>query len=395
MDKHVLEERIARNRRNARIHKYIYRGMMLCIVLAVLIGIAIVAVTHFHKKAAGGGAPVSGNLQDYEKEQKITDISGAATWIQMTDEMKAAAGTSDSGKKLETRMKGAFDTLQHARWIQTPGGKIYTIDGVHCYAGGFETIGGQNYHFSVSGYVDVGWTAIGGKGHYFDANGIEDPSRSSAKLIALTFDDGPGPHTGELLDVLEQTGARATFFMVGSKVDQYGADTIPRMVKLGCMLGNHSYDHPDMKKLGVGGIADQFGRTDSLIAQYSGGASASAVRFPYGSYTDELKSAVGHPSILWNTDTTDWKSNSAQEIINNVLNTQMLMPGELVLMHDIQQITVDACKTIIPELIKQGYELVTVRELAASKGYELENGVTYYGFTDHEVLKGRVSDKVE
>ena len=94
----------------------------------------------------------------------------------------------------------------------------------------------------------TGWKAIGGKGCYFDDQGVYQPDRNGSMMVALTFDDGPDVYTGELLDTLERYGAQATFFMLGSNVEKYGADTIPRMAALGCELGNHSYSHPKYEK---------------------------------------------------------------------------------------------------------------------------------------------------
>ncbi len=71
----------------------------------------------------------------------------------------------------------------------------------------------------------------------------------------------------------------------------------------------------------------------------------------------------------------------------------LLTTGNIVLMHDIHQVTVDACTTLIPELVSQGYKLVTVPELAASRGYELKPGVTYYSFKQRNIDEGRVTDE--
>ena len=70
-------------------------------------------------------------------------------------------------------------------------------------------------------------------------------------------------------------------------------------------------------------------------------------------------------------------------------------PGQIILMHDIYQSTVEACKTIIPELINRGYELVTLETLAAANGVDLQNGVTYYGFSAADFAAGNISDAEE
>ena len=208
--------------------------------------------------------------------------------------------------------------------------------------------------------------------------------RPGQKLAALTFDDGPGVYTSTLLDTLEQYGAQATFFMLGSNVEKYGADVIPRMAAIGCEiqngceLGNHSYAHPNMKELSTDDGLAQFQMTDDLIAQYNNGQGATVIRFPYGNSTDELLASIGRPSIMWDVDTLDWQTKNVQANISAVLDS--VSPGDIILMHDIHETTVESCATIVPELINRGYELVTIHTLAAANGVDLAAGETYYGF---------------
>ena len=197
-------------------------------------------------------------------------------------------------------------------------------------------------------------------------------------MVALTFDDGPGVYTSTLLDTLEQYGAQATFFMLGSNVEKYGADVIPRMAAIGCELGNHSYAHPNMKELSLDDGLAQFQMTDDLIAQYNNGQGATVIRFPYGNSTDELLASIGRPSIMWDVDTLDWQTKNVQANISAVLDS--VSPGDIILMHDIHETTVESCATIVPELINRGYELVTIHTLAAANGVDLAAGETYYGF---------------
>jgi len=205
------------------------------------------------------------------------------------------------------------------------------------------------------------------------------------------LDDGPGRYTGRLLDLLETTGARATFFMLGRQVKEYGAETIPRMKQLGCIIGSHSYDHPNLKTAGPETARQQFALTDEQIAQYNGGEGAQVIRFPYGEYTKELSADTGRPCIYWNVDSMDWDSQNVQAIIQEVSGG--IEGGEIILMHDIYETTVAACEELIPELQAQGWQFVTIEELAAANGYELEPGVTYFGFTQYEKENGKVTDK--
>ena len=99
-------------------------------------------------------------------------------------------------------------------------------------------------------------------------------------MIALTFDDGPGPYTAQLLDILDQHGAKATFFLIGSKVSAQ-ADVLRRMHARGHQLGNHSWSHPELPKLPVGQIAGEIDRTNDAIKQATG-IKPTILRPPYG-----------------------------------------------------------------------------------------------------------------
>ena len=179
-----------------------------------------------------------------------------------------------------------------------------------------------------------------------------DPNK---KIIALTFDDGPSTAdtngTSDLLDVLEQYDSRATFFCVGNNINDKSGPLLKRMVELGCEVGNHSYDHAQLTKLD----ADN----------------------------DIVPANVSQPFIMWDVDTEDWKSLNASKVIASVERYRNQdWDGAVILMHDIHPTTVEACKTLIPELVNAGYQLVTVSELAYLKGVKLEPGKSYWGISE-------------
>ena len=298
-------------------------------------------------------------------------------------------GSGRAGEALRTGRKTILPTV--SGWQEDSQGWWYACDETTNYINGWASIDGKSYHFDEEGYRDTGWTAIGGQGYYFDENGVYDPEADSSMLVALTFDDGPGPYTGQLLDILESTGARATFFMLGKQVEEYGAEAISRMKELGCIIGSHSYDHTNLKAAGPEVTRQQFAQTDEVIAQYNDGEGAQVIRFPYGDYTKELSALTERPCIFWDVDSLDWDSMNAQAVVDKVSTS--LDGGDIVLMHDVYESTVEACATLIPQLQSQGYELVNIQELAAANGYELEPGVTYFGFTTYEKEKGTVTDQ--
>ena len=192
-----------------------------------------------------------------------------------------------------------------------------------------------------------------------------DPARP---MIALTFDDGPrAAVTNRILDCLQQYGGRATFFMVGSNVDGNAA-AVQRMAAQGCEVGNHTYNHKYISKIGQSGIISQVGDTNQKIAAICG--ISPVVMRPPGGYIDGASLAVlgtmGMPAIMWSIDTRDWQHRNPQKTINNVLS--QVRDGDVILMHDIYSTTADAAVVLIPELTARGFQLVTVSELASFRG---------------------------
>lgn len=195
-------------------------------------------------------------------------------------------------------------------------------------------------------------------------------------MIALTFDDGPSDFTDRLLDCLETNNVKATFFLSGQEVE-YFQEPVKRMEQLGCEIGNHSYDHPDLTTLSADDVTSQLSRTDQLIQDLTGHI-ATVVRPPYGAYNDTVAGIAARPLILWSVDTLDWETQNADSTVQNVMDNAS--DGQIILMHDIFKESVDAAEIFIPQLLQEGYQLVTVSELAAAKEITLENGVSYGEF---------------
>lgn len=239
---------------------------------------------------------------------------------------------------------------------------------------------GDTYYFNSEGEMVTDVQQIGIMQYTFDEDGKLlskeckiDPDKP---MMALTFDDGPGEYTAELLAVLEKYNAHATFFMLGQKVSGREAE-IQKMLELGCEIGNHSYSHPQLSKLSADAVKNQIGSTNDLLKGVAG-VSATVMRPPYGDYAGQAAANVKLPIILWNVDTLDWKTRDAQQTIANVKTRAD--DGDIVLMHDIHKPTVDAASELIPYLISEGYQLVTVSELAQARGASLEPGKVYTDF---------------
>ena len=303
-----------------------------------------------------GKYPIELKLSD-ELKKKITDQWDDRVTIQVTDgELKVKNKT------------GKWDGDKFKRWD----GSYVTSD--------FVEYKGDTYYFDENGDKVTGKKKAGFYNCVFDEDGklvskesVIDPD---LPMMALTFDDGPGERTAELLAVLEQYDAHATFFMQGIKIPG-NEEIVKKMEEIGCELGNHSYNHPQFTELDSAGIQEQIGDTDSLL-EAACGKRSTVLRPPYGDINDTVRASVGKPMILWNIDTLDWKTRDTQQTINNVLS--MADDGDIVLMHDIHSSTVDAAIQLIPQLIENGYQLVTVSEMAEARGITMENGVAYTDF---------------
>ncbi|WP_344967748.1 polysaccharide deacetylase family protein [Streptosporangium fragile] len=195
------------------------------------------------------------------------------------------------------------------------------------------------------------------------------------KCVALTFDDGPGPYTRPLLDVLARHRARATFFVLGRMVVDDGPGTVRRMVAEGHELGNHSWSHPVLSELSRARIRWQLLRTQ-LVVEQATGVRMTVMRPPYGA-TDLRVTAEsrrqGLAQVLWNVDTLDWRDRKVSVVVRRAAR---IRPGSIVLLHDIHPSTVTAVPRLLRRLAARGYTFVTLSELYG--GRPLKPGRKYY-----------------
>ena len=191
------------------------------------------------------------------------------------------------------------------------------------------------------------------------------PEPDGRKKIALTFDDGPnGKTTERILKVLQENDAKATFFMVGNRINTY-PDTVKKVYESGSEIASHTYSHFDLTKLNGSTLQYELTETNRLIRALVP-TEPKLLRPPYGSVSASVKNASPFPLILWDVDTLDWKTRNAEKTVENVLRSAH--DGAIVLMHDLHATTADACETLIPKLREMGYDMVTVSELLAYQG---------------------------
>lgn len=198
-------------------------------------------------------------------------------------------------------------------------------------------------------------------------------------MVALTFDDGPHQvYSHQILDVLEENHAVATFFEVGYNIPNC-PDALVRMAELGCEIGSHSNSHRDLSKLKKSAVLQDLASADEAFLSAVGTA-PTLLRPPYGAVNKTVKYGTGRSVVTWTIDTEDWLSQDAQTVIDYVQGLSSL-DGEIVLMHSIYESTVEAVKVLVPWLIEQGYQLVTVSELMAYYYGERMAPNQFYGYT--------------
>lgn len=205
---------------------------------------------------------------------------------------------------------------------------------------------------------------------YYEARGeIVWEINTDEKVIALTFDDGPNAaQTPQILDLLKQYDAKATFFVVGKRMEKY-PDLVRREANEGHELANHTYNHPYFKQSTPSEqIRQEILKNQQLITSLTR-QKPRLFRPPGGFYSENIVEAskeAGYLTVLWSwhQDTKDWRSPGVDKIVRKVLDNAR--NGDIVLFHDHVENnpqTVEALKQILPELKQRGFRFVTVSEL--------------------------------
>ena len=209
------------------------------------------------------------------------------------------------------------------------------------------------------------------------------PPSNENPVIALTFDDGPSSLTPALLDVLKEKDVKATFFLLGTQMENLDDAIVKRIVDEGHELGNHSYNHPILTNgLTADEIRSQLTRTSNLAFAASG-QYPTVFRPPTGAWNDTVLSIAKELNMYtvnwaWQSCPEDWEEKNKDPaylsdfVVNNAGN------GHVVLLHDIHEATVQSIPDMIDGLREKGYRFATVSELMQynKDGYEL--GVGYY-----------------
>lgn len=179
-------------------------------------------------------------------------------------------------------------------------------------------------------------------------------------VVALTFDDGPHKvYTKQLLDGLRERGIHASFFLMGENLEG-NEELIRQMKEDGHLIGNHSFCHVKLTEEGAEQVCRDVEKTGDLIEDLTG-QYPRYLRPPYGDWNEALEEKLDLETVFWTVDSLDWKLKNTEKIVKRV--EKSVKNGDIILMHDIFSISVEAALQLADELQSQGYQFVTVDEL--------------------------------
>lgn len=185
------------------------------------------------------------------------------------------------------------------------------------------------------------------------------PESKKEKKVALTFDDGPSPWSKELVDLLDELDVVATFFVLGSNVSYY-PNELKYIVSHGHEIGNHSYSHPNFKKISVDMGLEEIQRTQDIVFQTIH-RYPRVFRFPYGAVQKEVLKNTHLRSILWTADSQDWCEINYKMVVEKV--EKEIREDGVILFHDFRNYNEKAITQVVQDLKKEGYVFVTISEL--------------------------------
>ncbi len=198
------------------------------------------------------------------------------------------------------------------------------------------------------------------------------------KYVALTFDDGPsGKYTRQLLDGLQERGAKATFLLCGYRIKDY-PELTQRIFDEGHEIGYHGYTHNNMREMSRRGIAAEIMDTQALLPE---GCEPVFLRPPGGCCSDAVRQVAQARQLAilgWSVDPKDWATDHTQDIERAVLKS--IKDGDIVVLHDMTASSVRAALDLVDMLHEQNFELVTASQLAKLRRTKIRPGETYTRF---------------
>lgn len=189
-------------------------------------------------------------------------------------------------------------------------------------------------------------------------------------MIAITYDDGPYADVDyDLYETFHKYGGRATFYSVGSRMTPGELDNIREGIRLGMEFGSHSEYHANLAKQEIDEAYADIMEPVNYVEEKLG-YRMKTYRPPYGYRNYELEDLVSMPAILWSVDSKDWSNRDEDITYDNIMRN--IEDGDIVLMHSLYRSSEKATRRLVPDLIDQGFQLVTVSELLKYKGYDID-----------------------
>ena len=313
--------------------------------------------------AIDGSVATPGGGEAFAATVNGSAVSDPATVLAKSDVVEISDGADVTETFTESE-----EAVPHGSWQSDTGMNTYWTGSLHVNAAGEDGVVSKKTG-DVSGVVLSEQTKapVDSGYHVYTAN-VGD-----SKKIALTFDDGPWDETTDaILDVLEANGAKATFFTIGNQIS-YHADQIRREQALGCQVCTHTWDHASGSGQGVNltymSPEEQIAEIQqgyAAIKEVLGEEPSHVLRAPGGNYYGDIITTLQpyvDAEVGWDVDTEDWRLPGSDAIYAAIMSVK---PGQVILMHDgggDRTQTVEAVRRAVPELVAQGYELVTVSEL--------------------------------
>lgn len=203
-------------------------------------------------------------------------------------------------------------------------------------------------------------------------------ARETGKYVALTFDDGPsGRYTRMLLEGLEQRGAVATFFLCGYRLETWG-DLAGEIRSRGHEIGLHGYSHDSMASMSLQTLRRELEQTQRLLPE---GGVINLMRPPGGLVSPTVSQCARERNlsvISWSVDPKDWATDDAELILERML--EQTGDGSVILLHDMSGSSVEAALALVDALKAQGYQFLTVSQLAMLRLCQLQPGQMYESF---------------
>ncbi|MBR3108911.1 MAG: polysaccharide deacetylase family protein [Clostridia bacterium] len=288
------------------------------------------------------------------------------------DPMRAQFCLDGLAEKLMSQPTDGYVLNPDASWLKYA---VLGRDGVQLFLPkGLYTPLGMGTRFILMRYNLIG-ECMG-----FDSETIRSNIRKidpSKPMIALTFDDGPSDETDRILKVLADYDQRATFCVIGNKVESY-AGVLKRTIAGGNEIASHTWSHRRLTELSAAGIRSQLEKTNEIVAQVTGGYQIKVLRPPYGKFNKTLRSVCAEMGLViaeWEIDTLDWNNRNVNKTYNNIMKGAR--DGVIILCHDLYETTATAVERAIPDLVDKGFQLVTVSELLSFHKDGAQPGVVY------------------